>query len=164
LGEFILKGIPPMAAGLPKIEIHFILDADGILKVKAQELRSKVEQEIEIRSQYGLSEEEMAKMLIESIQNAEADMNIRGLLEARNEANNILLSAKKFMKQNDAILSIEEKETTISLVKNLDRVTKGNDKDLINKAMDELNEFTAPLAHRALDVNIAAAIKGKKIG
>ena len=164
LAEFILRGIPPMAAGLPKIEIHFILDADGILKVKAQELRSKVEQEIEIRSQYGLSEEEMAKMLIESIQNAEEDMNIRGLLEARNEANNILLSAEKFMKQNDEILSIEEKETTNSLVKNLGKVTQGNDKDLINKAMEELNEYTAPLAHRALDVNIAKAMKGKKIG
>ncbi len=163
LGEFILKGIPPMPAGLPKIEIHFILNADGILKVKAQELRSKVEQEIEIRSQYGLSEEEMAKMLIESIQNAEEDMNIRALLEARNEANNILLSAEKFLKQNDTLLSVEEKETIKSLFKKLEASTKGNDKDLINKAMDEINEFTSPLAHRALDVHIAEAMKGKKI-
>lgn len=164
LGEFILKGIPPMPAGLPKIEIHFILNADGILKVKAQELRSKVKQEIEIRSQYGLSEEEMAKMLIESIQNAEEDMNIRGLLEARNEADNILLSAEKFLKQNEAILTKEEKETINKLVEKLKEATQGNDKDLINKSMDELNEFTSPLAHRAMDVHIAEAMKGKKIG
>ncbi len=164
LGEFVLKGIPPMPAGLPKIEIHFILNADGILKVKAQELRSKVEQEIEIRSQYGLSEEEMAKMLIESIQNAEDDMNVRALLEARNEANNILLSADKFLKQNDEIFSFEEKEKTKSLAKQLAKSIEGNDKDLINKAMEELNEFTSPLAHRALDVNIAASMKGKKVG
>ena len=116
-----MKGIPPMPAGLPKIEIHFILNADGILKVKAQELRSKVEQEIEIRSQYGLSDEEMAKMLIDSIQNAEKDMNIRGLLEARNEANNILLSADKFLKQNESILSEEEKQTTKKLVLSLEK-------------------------------------------
>ncbi len=164
LGEFILKGIPPMPAGLPKIEIHFILNADGILKVKAQELRSKVEQEIEIRSQYGLSEEEMAKMLIESIQNAEEDMNIRGLLEARNEANNILLSAEKFLKQNDKILTLEEKNITLSLAEKLKTAVAGDDKDLINKTMDELNEYTSPLAHRAMDVNIAKAMKGKKVG
>lgn len=164
LGEFILKGIPPMPAGLPKIEIHFILNADGILKVKARELRSKVEQEIEIRSQYGLSEEEMAKMLIDSIQNAEEDLNIRALLEARNEANNILLSADKFLKQNAAILSPVEKETIKSFAEKLSLSVKGSDKDLINKIMEELNEFTTPLAHRALDVNIAEAMKGKKIG
>ncbi|RMG80344.1 MAG: Fe-S protein assembly chaperone HscA, partial [Bacteroidetes bacterium] len=89
LGEFILKGIPPMPAGLPKIEIHFILDADGILQVRAKELRSNVQTSIQIKSTYGISEEEMAKMLLDSIQNAASDMKIRGLLEARNEANNI---------------------------------------------------------------------------
>ena len=91
LGEFVLKGIPPMPAGIPKIEIQFILNADGILKVKAMELRSNIETEVEIRSQYGLSEEEMGKMLLESIQNAESDMKVRALLESRNEANNICL-------------------------------------------------------------------------
>lgn len=163
LGAFILRGIPPMPAGLPKIEIQFLLNADGILVVKAKELRSNVEQEIEIRSQYGLSEEEMGRMLLESIQNAEGDMKIRGLLEARNEANNILLSAKKFLEQNAAILSDEEIESTKALTASLEAATKGEDKDAINKAMDELNTFTAPLAHRALDHNIAEAMKGKKI-
>ncbi|MGK0387349.1 MAG: molecular chaperone HscA, partial [Maribacter sp.] len=94
LGEFILSGIPPMAANLPKIEIQFMLDADGILRVKAMENRSGTEQEIEIRSQYGVSEEEMALMLLESIKNAESDMNKRALLEARIEGKNIVMSAK----------------------------------------------------------------------
>jgi len=163
LGEFILKGIPPMPAGLPKIEIQFILNADGILKVKAKELRSNVETEIEIKSQYGISEEEMAKILIDSIQNAEADMKIRGLLEARNEANNILLSSDKFLIQNEEILSIEEKTQTKLLIENLRNSTKEEDKDAINKAMDDLNIFTSPLAHRAMDVNIQKAMKGKKV-
>jgi molecular chaperone HscA len=163
LGEFILKGIPPMPAGLPKIEIQFILNADGILKVKAKELRSNVETEIEIKSQYGLSEEEMAKMLIDSIQNAEADMKVRGLLEARNEANNILLSSDKFLQQNEEILSAEEKEKTQSLIEILRKSVNEEDKDAINKAMDDLNTYTSPLAHRAMDVNIQKAMQGKKV-
>lgn len=163
LGEFILKNIPPMPAGLPKIEIQFILDADGILKVKAKELRSNVAQSIQIRSAYGVSEEEMGRMLLESIQNAEADMKIRALLEARNEANNIVLSAEKFLVQNADILSEEERNTTRQLTDDLKAAVQGEDKDLINKAMDDLNTYTAPLAHRAMDVNIGKALKGNQV-
>lgn len=164
LGEFILKGIPPMPAGLPQIEIQFLLNADGILKVKAQELRSSVEQEIEIKSQYGIPEEEMAKMLIDSIQNAQNDMTIRALLEARNEANHILLAAEKFVKQNREILTEEEIIITENLTKALSEAAQGNDKDLVNKAIEDLNTFTSPLAHRAMDVTIGGAMKGKSIG
>ena len=163
LGEFILKGIPPMPAGLPKIEIHFILNADGILKVKAKEERSGVAQAIEIKPQYGISEEEMAQMLIDSIRNAQEDMAIRALLEARNEANNIILSSDRFLEQNRSILSEEEIAQTIALTENLKKTVAGQDKDAINQAMAELNDFTAPLAHRAMDVAVAEAMKGKKV-
>jgi len=97
LGEFILKDIPPMPAGIPKIEIKFILDADGILTVKAAELRSNTETQMEIRSAYGISEEDMARMLIDSLQNAEDDMKAKALLESVNEANNILLATDRFL-------------------------------------------------------------------
>lgn len=163
LGEFILRGIPPMPAGLPKIEIQFIINADGILKVKAKELRSDVEQEIEIRSQYGISDEEMAMMLIDSIQNAETDMHIRALLEARNEANSIILAANKFLEQNKEHLTEEERSKTIELKEALEESVKGQDKNLINKAMNDLNQYTGPIAHRVMDINIAEAIKGKKL-
>ena len=163
LGEFILRDIPPMPAGIPKIEIQFVLDADGILKVKAKELRSNVETSVEIKSSYGLSEEEMGKMLLDSIQNAEADMKIRSLLEARNEARNIILSVGKFLQQNDTILSDDEKARTIELNESLKKSVEGDDKDAINKAMADLNDYTAPLAHRALDVNIGEAMKGRKL-
>jgi molecular chaperone HscA len=163
LGEFVLRDIPPMPAGIPKIEIQFILNADGILKVKAKELRSNVETSVEIKSSYGLSEEEMGKMLLDSIQNAEADMKIRSLLEARNEARNIILSVGKFLQQNDTILSDEEKTRTIALNENVKKSVEGEDKDAINKAMADLNDYTAPLAHRALDVNIGEAMKGRKL-
>jgi molecular chaperone HscA len=163
LGEFILRGIPPMPAGLPKISINFYLDADGILRVKAKELRSNVEQEVTMKASYGLSDEEMAMMLIDSIQNASADLKMRSLLEARNEANNIVLATEKFLIQNNEILSEEEKATTQSMAKVLKESVAGDDKDAINAAMDELNTYTEPLAHRAMDVNIGKAMKGKKI-
>ncbi len=163
LGEFILRGIPPMPAGLPKIDIAFYLDADGILRVKAKELRSNVEQEVTMKASYGLSDEEMALMLLDSIQNAASDLHMRSLLEARNEANNIVLAADKFLKQNDSILNEEEKATTLKLVEILRGSVAGNDKDAINAAMQSLNEYTEPLAHRAMDVNIGAAMRGKKL-
>lgn len=163
LGEFILKGIPPMPAGLPKVEIQFILNADGILKVKAEELRSNVEQEIEVKPTYGISEEEMAMMLIDSIQNAADDLAIRALLEARNEANNIILSAERFLEQNREILNEEEIATTRSLTQSLREAVAGTDKDGINQAMEALNTYTAPLAHRAMDVALLEAMKGKQI-
>ena len=100
LGEFILKGIPPMSAGIPKIEIQFMIDADGILRVKAMENRSKAETEVEIKSQYGISEEEMALMLKDSIVYAQDNMSQLGLIEARTEAQNIILSSDKFITQN----------------------------------------------------------------
>ncbi len=163
LGEFILRDIPPMPAGIPKIEIQFLLNADGILTVRAKELRSNVSQSVEMRPTYGITEEEMAKMLIDSIQNAEGDMKVRGLLEARNEANNILHSADKFLEQHASILSEVEKINTQKLVEALRIATAGEDKDYINKAMDELNTYTAPLAHRAMDATIGAAMRGKKV-
>ncbi|MEK7257614.1 MAG: Hsp70 family protein, partial [Bacteroidota bacterium] len=163
LGEFHLKGIPPMPAGLPKIEVQFIINADGILKVKAKELRSDVEQAIEIRPTYGISEEDMARMLLDSIQHAGEDMKIRGLLEARNEAQHLLLSAEKFLKQNENLLSEEEKSKTRSLAEALKLATQADDKDRINQAIQNLNEFTAPLAHRAMDETIRDAMRGKKI-
>ncbi len=164
LGEFILRGIPPMPAGLPKIDIQFILDADGILTVRATELRSNTAQQIDIRPTYGISEEQMALMLLDSIQHAQGDMKIRGLLEARNEANNLLLAGDKFLKQNEAILDSEEVATTQRLLAELRTATAGDDKDAIHHAIETLNTYTTPLAHRAMDETIGAAIRGKAVG
>lgn len=163
LGEFILRGIPPMPAGLPKIDIQFIINADGILTVRAKELRSGVEQEIDIRPTYGISEEDMARMLLDSISHASEDMRIRSLLEARNEANNLLNSGDKFLQQNDSILTETEKATTKSLLIALQEATQSEDKDLIHRAIEELNAYTSPLAHRAMDQTIRTAMKGKKV-
>jgi len=163
LGEFVLTGIPPMPAGLPKIEIHFLLNADGILKVRAKELRSGVEQTVEMRSPYGISEEDMAKMLLDSIKNAQADMKLKALIEARTEASWVLQATDKFLQQNLAIFTKEESEAVLDFAQKLELAVKGEDKDEIQKCMDELNEFARPLAERAMDHTIANAMKGKSL-
>lgn len=163
LGEFILRNIPPMPAGLPKIEVQFILNADGILKVKAKELRSGTEQEIDIKPTYGISEEDMGRMLLDSIQHAQTDMNSRAILEAKNEANHILLSTDKFLEQNKEVLSAEEANEINALKEALATAANGNDKDLINTAIQNLNEHSAPIAHKVMDIVIRKAMQGQKV-
>ncbi len=163
LGEFILRGIPPMPAGLPKIEIAFTLNADGILSVRARELRSGVEQQVDIRPTYGLTEEEMAQMLLDSLSHAADDMRTRALLEARNEAGTLLLAGEKFLRQNDELLSEEEKTTTAALLHALQEAAQSDDKDRIHAAIEELNAYTSPLAHRVMDIAVREAMRGKKI-
>jgi len=163
LGEFILKGIPPMVAGLPKIEVLFMLDADGILTVKASELRSGIESTIEIRSTYGISEEEMALMLLDSIKNAEGDVKKRALLEVINEANNIILSTKNFIRQNGDILTTLEIQNLESLNQEVNNNVKKGDKDAIELAKKALNDYSLPLAHKALDINVNKALHGVKV-
>ncbi len=159
LGEFILKDIPPMAAGLPKIEVHFMLDADGILTVRAKELRSGVSTSVEIKSTYGISEEEMALMLIDSIKNASQDVERRAYLEAINEAQNVVLASDKFVIQNANILTQEETIEIIRLNSNLKTTITTGSKDDIENAMKALNDYATPLAHMALDQNIGKALK-----
>jgi molecular chaperone HscA len=162
LGEFILKGIPPMPAGIPKIAIHFIIDADGILKVKAMEERSNTETEIEIKSQYGLSEEEMAKMLLDSIKNAEADMTIKALIESQTEGRNVVFATNKFIKQNEWLTSAEL--TSIETLKGkLQTAIDAGIKNDIEAALEKLNQYSRPLAEKALDINVSKALKGKDL-
>ncbi len=163
LGAFILKGIPPMPAGLPKIDIQFVLDADGILRVAASELRSNTRQEIEIRSQYGISEEDMARMLMESIQHAETDMKTKALLEARNEASGLLSATEKFLTQNSSWLTDQQQGHIRRMAGVLLEKSQQTDKDAINRAMEDLNEYTTPLAQRAMEEAIGQALKGRKI-
>ncbi len=163
LGEFILKNIPAMPAGFPKVEIVFQLNADGILTVKAKELRSATEQSIEIKPQYGISEEDMALMLKDSLLHAKEDMNNRALIEARTEAKMLVDTTEKFIVKNKQLMSEEEISETSKLINTLKQNLEYADKDEIYKALDNLNEFTKPFAERIMDMAIADAMKGKKI-
>lgn len=163
LGEFVLRGIPGMPAGLPKVEITFTIDADGITRVKAQELRSGIAQSIEVKPQYGLSEEEMSLMLLESLRNAQADMQIRALQEAINEANTLADTAARFITKNQNLLDDNEIQTTQQLINSLRQSLNSQDKDLIHTHIEALNEHTRPFAERVMDAAIAVAMRGKKI-
>ncbi len=163
LGEFELKGIPAMPAGFPKVEIAFIIDADGILRVRAKELRSGIEQSIEVRPSYGISETEMAKMLLASMQNAQTDMQARALQEALNEADQIINTTEKFITKNTEHLSTKEITETQKHIAHLKTTLASKDKDKIHAAIEQLNDFSRPFAERIMDVAIASAMKGKKI-
>ncbi len=163
LGSFTLRNIPPMPAGIPKIEIAFILDADGILTVRAKELRSNTSTQVEIKSAYGISEEDMALMLIDSLKNAEADMKQKSIVEAINEGNALVLATDRFISNNSDIFSNEEVEKLKSMSSALKNTIETKDKDAINTAMDALNNYANPLAHRSMDNTIGQVLKGKSV-
>lgn len=163
LAEFDLRGIPGMPAGFPKVDINFRLNADGILTVEAVELRSGVKQEVEVKPTYGLTDQEVEKMLIESIQNAKEDVSQRMLIESRTEGEQMIYTVERFLEKNKEQVSEQEVIDTRKLLSSLrSSLTSGN-KDLIHKNIDELNEFTRPFAERLMNVAIGSAMKGKSI-
>jgi molecular chaperone HscA len=163
LAEFNLTGIPGMPAGLPKVEISFLVNADGILVVKAKELRSGVEQSVEVKPQYGLSDEEVEKMLLDSITNAKDDMQVRALVEAQTEARILLDMTNDFIGKNKELLTSEELEATTNAVQQLEYLLISGSKDEVQAAVESLNEISRPYAERVMDQAISVAMKGKKI-
>jgi molecular chaperone HscA len=164
LAEFDLTGIPGMPAGMPKVEISFLVNADGILVVKAKELRSGVEQTIEVKPQYGLTDEEVEKMLMDSITHAKEDMQVRALVEARTEAKQMLDVTNAFLVKNKALLLDPEIAQTKEAMNDLGNKMGTEDKDAIQAAIEKLNDISRPFAERVMDQAISTAMKGKKIG
>jgi molecular chaperone HscA len=163
LAEFNLTGIPGMPAGMPKVEVGFLINADGILVVKAKELRSGIEQEIEVKPQYGLSDTDVEKMLLESITHAKDDIATRALVEAKTEGEQILQVTEKFITKNASILSAEELKSTADAMQALQLSLTMDDKDLIHSKIEILNEVTRPFAERAMDAAISGALKGRSV-
>jgi len=163
LAEFNLKGIPGMPAGFPKIEVSFLINADGILVVNAKELRSGVEQSIEVKSQYGITDEEVEKMLLDSITHANDDIKTRALVEAKTEGEQILQTTEKFLTKNSTLVTPEEMMQTAAAMQALQLAITMDDKDLIQKKIEELNTISTPFAERVMDIAVAEALKGKTI-
>jgi len=163
LGEFTLTGIPNMPAGLPKVDVSFLINADGILQVSAKELRSGVSQTIDIKPQYGLTDEEVEQRLLDSITHAKDDIASRALVEARTEAEQILSVTEKFLTKNASILTKEEITLSATAMQALQLAITMEDKNLIQAKTEELNEVTRPFAERAMDEAISGALKGKGI-
>jgi molecular chaperone HscA len=163
LSEFNLTGIPGMPAGLAKVEVSFLINADGILVVKAKELRSGVEQSIEVKAQQDLTDAELEKMLLDSITHASEDIATRALVEARTEGEQLLATTEKFIQKNIALLSKEEMSETATAMQALQLALTMTDKDLIHTKVEELNEISRPYAERIMDQAISTAMRGKTV-
>jgi Fe-S protein assembly chaperone HscA len=163
LAEFDLKGIPSMPAGFPKVDINFLLNADGILKIQAIELRSGVKQEVEVKPTYGITDEQVEQMLLDSITHAKEDVSQRMLIEARVEGEQMVRTVESFIQKNGDFISIAEATQTHQHITALKSALTSGDKDSIHKAIDELNEYTRPFAERLMDHAISTAMKGKSI-
>ncbi len=163
LAEFNLTGIPGMPAGLPKVEVNFLIDADGILKVSATELRSGVAQTIEVKPQYGLTDEEVEKMLLDSLTHAKEDISTRALVEAATEAQQMLDTTERFLVKYRDQLMDEEVATTEAHMQLLKDAITAQDKDRIQHQTEQLNEVSRPYAERVMEGALKDAMKGKKV-
>ncbi|MHB8207518.1 Fe-S protein assembly chaperone HscA [Mucilaginibacter sp.] len=163
LAEFDLKGIPSMPAGFPKVDINFLLNADGILTIQAIELRSGVKQEVEVKPAYGITDDVVEQMLLDSITHAKEDVAQRMLIEARTEGEQMVYTVERFFQKNGEYVTTEEAAETNKYINTLKTALASGDKDAIHKAIDELNEFTRPFAERLMDQAISTAMKGKSI-
>ena len=163
LAEFNLSGIPGMPAGLPKVEVSFMINADGILLVRAKELRSGIQQDIEVKPQYGLSDAEVEKMLMDSISHAKEDIAARALLEAKTEAEQLIETTLNFINKNAGHLHPDEVSRSNTAIAHLRQALQSDQKDRIQKLLEELNEISRPYAERIMDKAIGMAMRGKKV-
>jgi len=162
LARFDLKGIPPMAAGIPRVEVKFLIDANGILNVSAREQRSGKQAEIQVQPSYGLTDDQVESMILDSFDNAEEDFRRRQLIEARNETQTILAALEKGKKSAAwGHLTTDEKKQIAKMEKALTEVNKEDDYAAIRKAIDALNQCTTRLAELMMDTAVSSALKGK---
>ena len=162
LARFDLKNIPPMTAGMPRIEVKFLIDANGILRVSAREQRSGKEAEIEVKPTYGLTDEQVEMMILDSFDYAEEDLRQRQVIEARNEAETILAAVGK-AKTNAAwaLLSDDEMAAIAARAADLEAVRQGDDYRAVRDAIDALDKATRRFAELMMDTAVSTAMKGQ---
>ncbi|HTI44115.1 MAG TPA: Fe-S protein assembly chaperone HscA [Vicinamibacterales bacterium] len=169
LAHLHLKGIPPMPAGLPRIEVRFQIDANGILSVGARELRTGIEQGIEVKPSYGLTDEEVERMLIESFEHAEADFEARLLIEARNEAETVIHATEKVLRRADLeasaseLLEPGERDRIEAALAELKAVMTGSDRAVIQEKTHALNHATHHLAEATMNRSVREALAGRNV-
>lgn len=162
LARFDLKGIPPMSAGLPRIEVKFLIDANGILQVKAREQRSGQEAQIEVKPTYGLTDDQVESMILESFDYAEADFHERQLIEARNEAANLITHVEKAPAHPAWQQLTDEERTQINMLADELRVlNEGSDRDAIRAATEALDKATRRFAELMMDAAVSTALRGQ---
>jgi Fe-S protein assembly chaperone HscA len=162
LARFDLAGVDPMPAGMPKIEVTFLIDANGILQVQAVELRTGKGASIEVRPTYGLSEGEVARMVEDSFVHAEADVNARLLIETRTEAETVLNHVRRALAQGGHLVGAEERRGIDAAVHALEAVATGTDRDAIREHTTLLNGTTERLAELMMDAALKGALASRR--
>ena len=160
LARFELTGIPPMTAGAARVRVTFAVDADGLLTVSAREATTGVEQKVEVKPSYGLSDEDMAAMLRDSMVHAREDMEARVLAEARVEAGRVLNAVRAALAADGDLLDAAERRTVRDAVAGLEKVLPGTGREAINAAAEALEQATKPFAEKRMDRGILAALRG----
>ena len=164
LARFDLKDIDPMPAGFARIEVRFLIDANGILNVTARDIRTGKEQSVDVKPSYGLTDEQVERMIEESFEKAEQDFNERQVREARVEADTILAAVEK-ARQNDAFYELSDAERSVidRGVNELLLVYHSDDHHLILNKIEQLNQATQQLAENMMNTAVRGALKGTKI-
>jgi molecular chaperone DnaK len=162
LARFDLRGIDPMPAGMPKIEVTFLIDANGILQVQARELRTGKTAAVEVTPTYGLSEADVARMVEDSFTYAEADVETRLLVEASNEADTVLTHVERALRQAGALVEPDERARIEAAVAALRAARAGTDRALIHTRTTELNQVTEGLATRMMDAALRGALGSRR--
>jgi Fe-S protein assembly chaperone HscA len=164
LARFDLKDIDPMPAGFARIEVRFLIDANGILNVTARDVRTGAEHSVDVKPSYGLTDEQVEKMIQESVEKAELDFNERQVREARVEADTILAAVEK-ARRHDAYfdLSDEERAAIDKAINELLLVYHADDHNLIKQKIEQLNQVTLKLAENMMNTAVRGALKGTKI-
>jgi molecular chaperone DnaK (HSP70) len=162
LARFDLAGIDPMPAGMPKIEVTFLIDANGILQVQARELRTGKAAAIEVTPTYGLNQGEVDRMVEDSFTHAEADVNARLLIETRTEATTVMNHVARALRQGGHLASPEERAQIDAAADALREASRGEDRDLIRERTIALNHATERLAQAMMDEALRGALSSKR--
>jgi len=163
LARFDLRGIPPMLAGIPRIEVTFLIDANGILNVTAKELRSGTEASVEVRPSYGLTDAEVERMIDESLEFAEQDVRARMLIDARNEADTVIRATEKALGQGATLIAGDEAGRIRTALGELSAVRDRDEVDRIRAATDRLNRETQHLAELLMDGALREALTNRRV-
>jgi molecular chaperone DnaK len=164
LGRFVLRGIPPMKAGMPRVLVEFFIDADGMLKVTAKEMTSGTEASIDVQPTYGLTDEQVEDMIFESIEHAEEDMIAHLVADLKAEGESVIRYSKKAMAEREDLVPPPLRVQIEAAIGGLEAAIASGEKEAIEAAMEVLNESTAPVAATLMNEVLSVTVRGRSVG
>ena len=162
LARFRLK-VPPLPAGVPRIEVTFLIDANGILNVQAADMRTGLSQSIEVKPSYGLSDSEVERMIEDSFKFAQEDVSARRLIDARLDAGALITTTEKSLAEGGALIGEKEAHAVREALSSLNAAKEGSDPKTIRARMADLEQAAKPLSVAMLDDSLKRSLKGKKV-